>query len=146
VTKPATVKIMLTLTAKLNLECKQFDPVTAFLNALIKKFKIYVKIPYGFEDYAEDGTQLVCFLLRALYGLKQSPLLWYKELTAFLRSISLKLIQSDPYLFMDRISGSFIVIYVDDLLIFIKTITIVNRLTIILLSKKFPLKELRDVL
>jgi hypothetical protein len=47
---------------------------------------------------------------------------------------------------MDRISGSFIVIYVDDLLIFIKTITIVNRLTIILLSKKFPLKELRDVL
>jgi hypothetical protein len=102
-------------------------------------------MPYGFEEHAEDGTQLVCFLLRALYGLKQSPLLWYEELTAFLRSISLELIQSDPYLFIDHISGSFIIIYVDDLLIFIKTVTVVNRLPI-LISKKFPLKELRDVL
>jgi hypothetical protein len=90
VTKPATVKIILALKAKLNLECKQFDLVTAFLNALIKKFKIYVEMQHGFEDYAEDGTQLVCFLLRALYGLKQSPLLWYEELTAFLRSIGLE--------------------------------------------------------
>jgi hypothetical protein len=145
VTKPATVKIMLALTAKLNLECKQFDLVTAFLNALIKKFKIYVEMPHGFEDYAEDGTQLVCFLLRALYGLKQSPLLWYEELTAFLRSVSLEPIQSDPCLFIDRISSSFIVIYVGDLLIFAKTVTIVDRLAA-LLSKKFPLKELGDVL
>jgi hypothetical protein len=59
VTKPATVKIMLALTAKLNLECKQFDLVTAFLNALIKKFKIYVEMLHSLEDYAEDGTQLV---------------------------------------------------------------------------------------
>jgi hypothetical protein len=90
VTKPGTVKIMLALAAKLNLECKQFNLVTAFLNALIKRYKIYIEILHGFEDYVEDGTQLVCFLLRALYGLKQSPLLWYKELTAFLRSIGLK--------------------------------------------------------
>jgi hypothetical protein len=145
VTKLATVKIMFALAANLNLECKQFDLVTAFLNALIKKYKIYVEIPHGFEEYAEDGTQLVCFLLRALYGLKQSPLLWYEELTAFLRSIGLELIQSDPCLFIDRTSGSFIVIYVDDLLIFTKAVTIVDRLPI-LLSKKFPLKELGDVL
>jgi hypothetical protein len=63
VTKPVIVKIMLALTVKLNLECKQFDLVTAFLNALIKKYKIYIEIPYGFEDYAEDGTQLVYLLL-----------------------------------------------------------------------------------
>jgi hypothetical protein len=76
VTKPATVKIMLALTAKLTPECKQFDLVTTFLNASIQKYKIYVEMPHGFEDYAEDGTQLVCLLLRALYRLKQSPLLW----------------------------------------------------------------------
>jgi hypothetical protein len=144
VTKPVTVKIMLALAVKLNLKCKQFDLVTAFLNALIKKYKIYVEMLYGFKEYSEDGTQLVCLLLRALYGLKQSPLLWYKELTAFLRSISLKPIQSDPCLFMDRTSGSFILIYVDDLLILTKTVTAVKRLAA-LLSKKFPLKELRDV-
>ena len=47
---------MIALAAKLNLECKQFNLVTAFLNALIKKYKIYVKMPHSFEDYAEDGT------------------------------------------------------------------------------------------
>jgi hypothetical protein len=46
VTKLVIVKI---LAANLNLECKQFDLVTAFLDALIKKYKIYVEIPYGFE-------------------------------------------------------------------------------------------------
>jgi hypothetical protein len=45
---------------------------------------------------------------------------------------------------MDRISGSFILIYVDDLLILSKTVTAVDRLAT-LLSKKFPLKELGDV-
>jgi hypothetical protein len=45
---------------------------------------------------------------------------------------------------MDRTSGSFILIYVDDLLILAKTVTAVERLAV-LLSKKFPLKELRDV-
>jgi hypothetical protein len=65
-------------------------------------------------------------------------------LTAFLRSIGLKPIQSDPCLFIDRTSGSFILIYVDDLLILAKTITVVDRLAT-LLGKKFPLKEIGDV-
>jgi hypothetical protein len=63
---------------------KQFDLVTAFLNTLIKKHKIYVEMPHGFEEYDKDGNQLICLLLKALYGLKQSPLLWYEELTEFL--------------------------------------------------------------
>ena len=40
VAKPSTVKIMLALAAKLSLECKQLDLVTAFLNALIKKYSL----------------------------------------------------------------------------------------------------------
>lgn len=45
---------------------------------------------------------------------------------------------------MDRTSDSFILIYVDDLLILVKTVNAVKRLAV-LLSKKFPLKELGDV-
>ena len=45
---------------------------------------------------------------------------------------------------MDRTSDSFILIYVDDLLILAKSVTAVRRLAA-LLGKKFPLKELRDV-
>lgn len=144
VTKPATVKVMLALTAMLDLECKQFDLITAFLNALIKKYKIYVEMPHGFEEYHKDGTQLVCLLLRALYGLKQSPLLWYEELTTFLRSIGLEPVQSDPCLFIDRATGAYVLIYVDDLLLIAKTVPIINNVAKIL-GKKFPLKELGDV-
>lgn len=80
VTKPATVKIMLALVAKFDMECKQYGLITAFLNALIEKHRIFVEMPHGFEQY--DGkVQKICLLKRVLYGLKQSPLLWYEELT-----------------------------------------------------------------
>jgi hypothetical protein len=55
VTKPATVKIMLALVARLDMECKQYDLITAFLNALIEKHKIFVKMPHGFEEYTHNG-------------------------------------------------------------------------------------------
>ena len=45
---------------------------------------------------------------------------------------------------MDRTFGSFILIYVDDLFIFAKTVTTVDRLAV-LLGKKSPLRELEDV-
>lgn len=144
VTKPATVKIMLALAAKLDLECKQFDLVTAFLNALIKKYEIYVEMPHGFEEYGTDGTQLVCLLQRALYGLKQSPLLWYEELTTFLRSIGCRPLRSDPCLFVHSATGTFILIYVDDLLLLAKSDATVDQIAG-LLAKKFPMKELGDV-
>jgi hypothetical protein len=46
---------MLALVAKLDLECKQYDLITAFLNALIEKHKIFVKMPYGFKEYTYNG-------------------------------------------------------------------------------------------
>jgi hypothetical protein len=66
---------MLSIMANKDLECKQFDLITAFLNALMKKYKIYVKQPHGYKEKSDTGHILVCLLLRALYGLKQLPLL-----------------------------------------------------------------------
>jgi hypothetical protein len=48
--------------------------ITAFLNTLIEKHRIFVEMPHGFEEY-EGKIQKICLLRRALYGLKQSPLL-----------------------------------------------------------------------
>ena len=45
----------------------------AFLNAALNR-KLYAETPAGFE---KDGELLQ--VLRALYGLKESPLLWYKH-------------------------------------------------------------------
>jgi hypothetical protein len=65
---------MLALVVRLDIECKQYDLVTASLNALIKKHRIFVEMPHSFEEY-EGKMQKICLLRRALYGLKQSPLL-----------------------------------------------------------------------
>jgi hypothetical protein len=70
VTKPATVKAMLSIVAVNDLECQQFDLITAFLNAFIQKFKIFIEQPHGFEILLDNRERLVCLLHRALYGLK----------------------------------------------------------------------------
>ena len=133
---------MLAMVAKLDLECKQFDLITAFLNALIKKHKIFVEMPHGFEQY-EGKVQKICLLKCALYGLKQSPLLWYEELAKFLRVMDLEPCIRDPCLFMHH-SGAYILIYVDDLLLIAKSLELINKLAS-LLSAKFAMKELGDV-
>jgi hypothetical protein len=142
VTKPATVKVMLALVARLDMECKQYDLITAFLNALIEKHRIFVEMPHGFEEY-KGKVQKICLLRRALYGLKQSPLLWYEELTKFLRSMDLKPSVNDPCLFMHP-SGAYILVYVDDLLIMGKSLELIDKLAS-LLGAKYALKELGDV-
>lgn len=53
-----------------------FDVETAFLNAPIDK-ELYITMPSGFNDRANDGFPRVYKLHKALYGLKQSPQLWF---------------------------------------------------------------------
>lgn len=56
------------------------DVKTAFLNGLIDQL-IYVEIPKGTKS--ESNRNMVCKLLKALYGLKKSPRLWYEVLSTF---------------------------------------------------------------
>jgi hypothetical protein len=51
----------------------------------------------------------------ALYGLKISPLLWYKELTSILTKFRLTLVLGTNYLFTNR--RLIIFFYVDDIAI-----------------------------
>ncbi|CAI7923312.1 unnamed protein product [Closterium sp. NIES-53] len=47
------------------------------------------------SDYFDDGTGRVCKLLKSLYGLKQSPLLWYRALDGVLLGAGWKKSQCD---------------------------------------------------
>lgn len=46
----------------------QMDVETAFLNGRVRS-EVYVTQPQGYED----GTERVCKLEKALYGLRESP-------------------------------------------------------------------------
>lgn len=74
--------------------------------------------PEGYVD--SDYPDHVCLLLRSLYGLKQSPRMWNKELHDELVSLGLTQSQFDPTLYFklvkEKLVGA-ISIHVDDLAI-----------------------------
>jgi hypothetical protein len=51
VVKPVSLEIILALAAYYGYECKQYDIVTAFLNAVMDGRQIFVELLHGFEDY-----------------------------------------------------------------------------------------------
>ena len=66
-------RALMALTASFNLTAKQYDAVNAFINSAMNK-EVYVDYPEGIN--LPQSFKNPCFLLlRALYGLKQSPLL-----------------------------------------------------------------------
>ena len=71
------------LVAAFDLEIVQLDAINAFLNSAIDE-ETFVEFPEGFK---EAGSVLQLF--RALYGLRQSPRLWYKDLTKALQALGL---------------------------------------------------------
>ena len=58
------------ITAKFDLDTRQLDAVNAFTNSVLDE-DVYVYFPDGFHRRG-----WVLKLLRALYGLRLSPLLW----------------------------------------------------------------------
>lgn len=74
-------RVLFTITAYYNLDIDYIDVKTAFLYNLIDQL-IYVQISKGSEDRTNKG--MVRKLLKAFYGLKQAPKLWYKRLSKFL--------------------------------------------------------------
>ena len=86
--------------------------MNAFLNARMPR-KLYCNTPQGFTNQF-DSLLLLC---RALYGLKEAPLLWYQDLATTLQKLGLKQIPNTPSLFA---SNELIVFfYVDDIVVLV---------------------------
>uniref|UniRef100_H3G7X0 Reverse transcriptase Ty1/copia-type domain-containing protein n=1 Tax=Phytophthora ramorum TaxID=164328 RepID=H3G7X0_PHYRM len=67
------LRLLLTIAVLLELEIHQMDVETAFLNGFLDK-EIYMEQP---EDFATRGKEnVVCKLLKSLYGLKQAHRIW----------------------------------------------------------------------
>ena len=77
VAKYTSVRILFAIAAGLGLKVHQMDVVTAFLYGELQD-TVYVKQPEGYEVPGyEDWVYL---LKRALYCLKQAPLVWYDNI------------------------------------------------------------------
>ena len=107
-------RTMMAIAAHFDLEVKQLDVAQAFLNAdRPEGDPVVCELPDGFR---KPG---MCVELRkALYGLVDSPLLWYREFCNTLGKLGMSPSKEEPCLFLSADKKIIIVFYVDDILIF----------------------------
>ncbi len=115
-TSADTIRLILSLAADLDLEIEQSDVMSAFLHAECDS-EVYIEIPPGFGDRSK-----VWKLKKAVYGLKQSPKLWYDHFVKIAESIGFERSAYDQCLFVKRMKSGVVLMiqYVDDLLIISK--------------------------
>lgn len=114
VSKYATLRACLAVTASQNLLLHQLDIKTAFLNGTLSE-TVYTTQP---PCYEQGDPSLSCRLHKALYGLKQAPRAWHLTLKTALESIGFTESTADPSLFIKPSSPpTYLLIYVDDILI-----------------------------
>jgi Reverse transcriptase (RNA-dependent DNA polymerase) len=104
-----TFRALMAITAVFDLEAHQFDTVNAFINSHLHE-EVHCQPPEGFQR--PDSLWL---LMRALYGLKQSPLLCYRDFTAALEQLGLHPIPGANCHFANDFVLRFF--YVDDIVI-----------------------------
>jgi len=68
-----TLRIVLSIAARLGLSMDQMDVISAFLNGLIDTI-VYLTQPEGFSL----GMGMVCILHKSIYGLCQADRIWYR--------------------------------------------------------------------
>ncbi|CAI7797513.1 unnamed protein product [Closterium sp. NIES-53] len=138
---PTTLRTLLAGAAIKGWVVKQMDVTTAFLNGVLEE-EIFMAQPEGFDD----GSGRVLRLKKALYGLKQAPRQWYLKLRGVLEEIGFTPSTADHSLFMlgEGEQRSFMVVYVDDILIFSPSSDLVKEVTL-KLQDKFKCKALGDV-
>lgn len=108
-------RVLFAIAAFYDLDIDQMDVKTAFLYGLIDQL-IYVEMPRGTETDANKN--MVCKLLKALYGLRQSPRLWYERFSSFLlEKHDLQRIHADHSIFISKagINGPVVSTFVDDI-------------------------------
>jgi hypothetical protein len=147
VVKTSSWRLILVFIAIEDMECLQADAVNAFLNASMalraSGKKVYVQQPQGYHQGDKD---IVCELLNALYGMKESPLLWYLTLLKILEMLGFKPLIWDKCVFTRGTGKDLVIImvYVDDFAVAART-RVLAQSVLTDLSKHFQLKELGDI-
>ena len=102
-----SLRILLSKSVKRNYTLKQLDVKSAFLYGDIDG-ETYLELP---EGYQKPGK--VWRLNKAIYGLKQSPHLWYFHFTEALKNMDLTVTDFDPCILVSKtcIVASTLMIY-----------------------------------
>lgn len=107
-----SIRYLLALADMNGYKIEQMDAITAFLQGDLKE-DIFMSQP---EQY-HDGTERVCKLQKAIYGLKQAGRKWNEKLDAALKQKGFRKSTADPCIYRTSDLNVIIAIYVDDFII-----------------------------
>jgi hypothetical protein len=137
-----SIRILLAIAACFDYEIWQMDVKTAFLNGNIEE-KLYMVQPEGFVDPKDANN--VCKLQVSIYGLKQASQSWnlcFDEVIkrfGFLQNTE----ESCIYKKMSGSSVSFLVFYVDDILLIGNDVKMLNSVKEYL-NNNFTMKDMGE--
>lgn len=141
VSKYESFRLLLAISAKLNLTVHQMDVKTAFLNSEMDT-EIYMTQPHG---YVGD-PQLVCKLHKSIYGAKQAGRLWAKLLHKTLTELNYTNTHKDVCFYQKKRGDSMVLllVYVDDIILASKDLKYLQTCKDEL-SSKFAMKDLGNI-
>ena len=108
-----TIRMMIALAALKNWHIAGLNVKTAFLYGELDE-ELYMEQPEGFKVKGQDRK--VMRLKRAIYGLKQAALAWWKALDKSMAALGLTRLLSDSGLFVNKEKSIVAIVYVDDVL------------------------------
>jgi hypothetical protein len=134
-----TLRKLLSIAMKYDLEVHQLDVKTTFLNGDLQE-EVYLTPPPGVK--CPQGK--VWRLLKALYGLKQAAQAWHEKLKASLPTVGFTISLPDPCLHIATCDGKrvYLQVHVDDVLIVGHTTGVVHVKEEF--SKLFDVRDLGD--
>ena len=118
----------------------QLDVKNAFLHDTLSE-TVYYTQPAGFVDSSRPN--MVCRLNKSLYGLKQTPRVWYSRFATFLLTLGFTEAKSDTSLFIYRRGDeiAYLLLYVDDIVLIASSQQLLQRI-ISSLQQEFAMKDL----
>jgi hypothetical protein len=105
--------MMLALAALKNWHISALDVKTAFLYGELNE-ELYMEQPEGFKVKGQEGK--VLRLLRAIYGLKEAALAWWKVLNKSMGELGFTHLRSDSGIFVNKDQSIIVIVYVNDVL------------------------------
>ena len=138
-----TVQLMLALSALEDWHITGLDVKSAFLYGELDE-ELYMEQPEGFKMRSQEHK--VLRLKRAIYGLKQAALAWWKALDKSMAALGCTRLQSDSGLFVHKSRNSMVVVivYVDDALFMGNDKILVHKLKADFM-RKWECRDLGDV-
>ncbi|MBW0549089.1 hypothetical protein O181_088804 [Austropuccinia psidii MF-1] len=115
-----SLRTLISFAASRGLFFEQLDIKSAFLNATLEE-NVYLSIPQGLD---RDKSKTCLKLNKAIYGLRQAPLAWYRRLSAWLIGYGFNISKADSCVF--HLAGEdpiWLFLHVDDIGNFGKNLT-----------------------